>query len=112
MIETLKVSDNYNFRLCKRDSIGINDTPYEELLVKSENLADKYVIEIRLESDYHDFNGQPIKYTYYDVYIAHGMSSRKESLLDTKEYVEVLNEAIDFAYKVKDFIENNPEWHK
>jgi len=112
MIETIKVSGEGNFRLCKRDGIGMNNTPFEELFVRSEGLADKYVVEIRLDSDYKPFNGQPIKQTYTNVYIAHGMRSVNESLAETSEYVDVLKEAIDFAYEVKNFIESSEEWSK
>lgn len=110
MNNVLMTSSNGNFCLCHRHGVGINDTPYEELRVTSVRLADKYVIEIRLDADFNDFNGKHIKNTYNDVYIAHGMRSAKESLAETKEYVEVLNEAIEFAEKIKDYIEYNDEW--
>ena len=110
MIETLKISTNSNFRLCKRSGKGVNDTQYEELVVISDNLADKYVVEIRLESDYLPYIGEFVRNKYGDVYIAHGMRSVNESLSETKEYVDVLNEAIEFAYTVKDFINSNDEW--
>ena len=112
MISTLKTSSNGNFRLCHVSSIGMNNTPYEKLSVFSEDLADKYVIDIRLEEnfDVQNYNGQPVKSTYNSVYIARGMRSNADSLAETEEYIEVLKEALEFAKIVKDFIESSDEW--
>ena len=111
-LETIKTSSDGNFRLCKKNGVGREETPFEELVVVSENLAEKHVIEIRLDSNYIPFNGQPVKYTYYDVYIAHGMRGSKDSIEDIKEYITVLEEAVKFATIVKDYIESSDEWSR
>lgn len=100
-----------DFTLVKESGIGVSDTPYEELRVISEGAAEKHVVEVRLESDYKAFNGQPVKYKYYGVEIAHGMRTSRDSLADTAEYIQVLQDALDFAKLVEKYIHDNG-WDK
>lgn len=110
-MDIIKTSSNGNFIFYKRNGIGMNDTPFESLEIRSEGLAEKHVVEIRLDSDYKPYDGKPIKHTYSDVYISHGMRGHKDTIDDIKEYIEVLNEAIEFVQYIKDFIENS-DWKK
>ena len=99
--EALMTSSNGNFWLVNESGIGINDTPWTGLRVMSSDEAEEYVIEIRLDSKgFADFNGEPVHKTYRGAYIAHGMRSRVETLDETERYVELLQEAIDFARKI------------
>ena len=100
-----------DFTLVKESGIGVSDTPYEELRVISEGAAEKHVVEVRLESDYQPFNGQPVKYKYYGVEVAHGMRTKRDSLADTAEYIQVLQDALDFAKLVEKYIHEN-DWAK
>lgn len=94
------------FSLVEDSGIGINNTPWEGLKVISKGLAKKHVVEIRLHTKGSPgFNGEPVTYQYSDVEIAHGMRSTSDTLEDTEEYIEVLEDAVDFAKRIKKFIE-------
>lgn len=102
----LKSSDGM-FELVKVEGTGMNNTPYTALTVRSSGLAEKYVVEIRLQSTWQDFTGDPVKYSYYGVEVAHGMRSVADTLEETQEYIDVLQSALSFAYKVEDYIADN-----
>ena len=102
--------DEY-FDFCIEHGIGMGDTPWTGLKVKSKGLADKYVVEIRLDyKGYYPFNGEPIVYQYGDVQVAHGMRMKKDTLDETREYIAVLEDAVDFAERVLNWIRNNPDY--
>lgn len=104
--------DEY-FDFCIEHGIGMKDTPWTGLKVKSKGLAKEYVVEIRLvDKGYHPFDGEPVVYKYYDVEVAHGIRGRRETLDETREYVTVLEDAVDFAERVLDWIRNNPDYDK
>lgn len=95
------------FTFCKESGIGVEDTPWEGLTVKSKGLAKKHVVEIRLNVKGNPaFDGEPVKFQYKDCYIAHGMRSASDTLDETAEYIDVLENAIDFAERVNDWIWN------
>ena len=97
--------DMFTFR--KESGIGMSNTPWEGLRVDSKGLAEKHVVEIRLNTKgWNDFNGEPVKYQYKDCYIAHGMRSRSDTLDETAEYIDVLEDALVFAERVNDWIWN------
>lgn len=100
------------FALRKRYGVGMNDTPYEALEVISKAIPEKYVVEIRLESYHPAFEGEPVKYEYRKdpATVAHGMAMRQETLEDTEEYIEVLEDAVAFARKVNNWINQNPDY--
>lgn len=91
------------FKLIKTSGVGMNKTPWEGYEVRSFGDAKEFVVEIRLRSSWESFDGPdaPVKYTYHDLYIAHGMRSSIESLDETKRYIEVLQSALEFAEKIK-----------
>lgn len=94
------------FSLIEDGGIGINDTPWEGLRVISKGSAKKHVVEIRLKTKGSpDFNGEPVTYQYSDVEVAHGMRSTSDTLEDTEEYIEVLEDAVAFARKVKKYLQ-------
>lgn len=97
-------SDPY-FSLVEDSGIGINNTPWEGLYVISKGPAEKHVVEIRLKTKgFPDFNGEPVTYQYSDVEVAHGMRSTSDTLEDTEEYIEVLEDAVAFAKKIKKYL--------
>lgn len=112
MREVIMTSNSGDYTLVKKSGVGAGDRPWEGLEVRSSGNADKHVVEIRLDSDNFMTNiksNEPFKYTYNDVHIAHGMRSCKDTIQETKEYIEVLTEAIEFAGIVKEYIKNS-EW--
>lgn len=103
----LLTSDDGYFELVKVSSIGMNDTPFTRLFVNSSGLAEDYVIEIRLDPEYREFDGEEFEYLYNDVSVAHGMSMKHETLENTAEYISILQSALDFAYEIKDYLVSN-----
>lgn len=99
-----------DFSLVHESSIGREDTPLEGLKVISDGLAEKHVVEVRLDSDFQSFNGEPVKYMYYNIYIAHGMRMKSDTIEETKEYIQVLQDAIEFAKKVEVWCKENNWW--
>ena len=99
-----------NFTLEHVTGVGINDTPYEELEVRSKGLADKHVVSVRLDSGVYSFNGEPVKRLVNKVYVNHGMRMTTDTLAETKEYIDVLNEALDVAFEVQKYCILNGWW--
>lgn len=110
--EVIMTSPSGIFSLGVDSGIGVKDTPWEELKVKSSGLAEKYMVEIRIQSPYYNLDGKSIRRKAYpdEVEVVHGVSERRESLEDTIEYIGVLQEAVEFAKQISDFIKRNPEW--
>lgn len=100
-----------NFTLEYVTGVGINDTPYEELNVRSKGLAEKHVVEVRLNfRGCPDYNGEPVKYMYVGVEVSHGMRMQKDTLAETQEYIKVLQEALDVAFEVQKYCILNGWW--
>lgn len=110
-MSTTTIKTYGDFELVYQKGVGINDTPYEELYVISKGLAKKHVIEVRLDS-YHSprFEGEPVKYIYHNVYVSHGMRCVSDSLVETKEYIDVLKDALDVAFEVQKYCMLNGWW--
>lgn len=99
--------DEY-FEFVRTEGIGINDTPWKALEVISKPLAYKHVIEIRLVPiNDMEYNGTPIVQTYNGAYIARGMRSCKDTLDDTKEYIKVLQDAVEFTETINKWLLTN-----
>lgn len=99
-----------NFTLVKENGVGVNDTPWEGLSVRSSDAAAKHVVEVRLHNvNWNDFNGTPVKYKYDTemTEISHGMRMSRDSFTDTEEYIEVLKSALTFAKRVNQWIIDN-----
>lgn len=93
------------FTLVSEEGIGIENTPWKGLSVISSGLAKKHVVEVRMITEGSpDFNGEPVKYKYSGAYVAHGMRNQIDTLSDTKEYIQVLQSALDFAQGMDKFI--------
>ena len=89
--------------------VGINDTPYKALDVASIGDADKYVVDVRLNSNMPVFTGEPVRYKYKDAVVSYGLSSRQYTLEDTKNLISILQDAIEFAERINDWLSENPE---
>lgn len=95
------------FSFVKESGVGINDTPWTGLKVISKGLAKKHVVEIRLNSrGWHDFDGEPVDFEYSGCYIAHGMRSTSDTLDETAEYIDVLEDAYSFALQVDEWLQD------
>lgn len=108
MVEDIKQFGNF---ILQHESGVVNDTPWEGLRVKSVGLAGKHVVEIRLDTtNIYDFNGEPVKYMYRNVYVSHGVRMKQDTLAETQEYIEVLREAIEVAFDVHKYCVLNGWW--
>lgn len=108
--ETIFEDENFDF--VRTHGIGRNDTPWTGLAVvtKEGTPAKKHVVEIRLNyKGDPEFDGTPVEYKYSGCQVAHGMRSQIDTLDDTAEYIEVLEDALDFAYRVNDWLFHNDE---
>ena len=106
------IFEDENFIFGQESGIGREDTPWTGLRVRTKegSPAYKHVIEIRLnDKGWHDFNGEPVNYSYSDCYVAHGVRGTSDTLDDTKEYIETLSDAVDFAERVNDWLFHNQD---
>lgn len=101
-----------NFELIKKSGLGIENTPWTGLEVESKNIAKKHVVEVRLKSDFPDFEGKPVQYKYSRAYVVHGMRMKEDSLKETLEYIDVLKEAVKFSEKIEKWMDKNPQWKR
>ena len=107
-----EIKDFGNFVLYYVEGIGRENTHYEELEVRSKGLADKHVVNIELNtSGVYIFDGTPVKYAYRSVEVKHGMRMTIDTLAETKEYIDVLNEALDVAFEVQKYCILNGWWN-
>lgn len=96
------------FELVTNRGVGMNNTPWTGLEIRSKGLAKKHVIEIRLNSKgMGKWDGTPYNVDYDDVYVSQGIRMRSNSLHETQEVIDVLEDAIDFSYKVLDWLRDN-----
>lgn len=96
--------DEY-FEFMEVSGVGVQQTPWTGLKIRSKELALKHVVEIRLiKKGNPRYDGTPVYLEYSGCHIAHGMRSSIDTLDDTKEYVMVLEDAIDFAERVNDYL--------
>ena len=93
------------FTLISEEGVGREDTSWKGLAIIGNDLAEKHVVEIRMiTKGSPEFNGEPVKYKYDGVYVAHGMRSVMDTLKDTEEYIQVLQSALDFAKGMDKYI--------
>lgn len=109
-VEVIREFDN--FTLVRVESIGMNDTPYTALEVRKKGLAEKHVVDVKLDRKNVEYDGTPIVHKYTNVYVNHGMRMRQDTLAETKEYIDVLNEAVEVAFEVMKYCVINGLWAK
>lgn len=111
MAEITEIKKFDNFILRRVQGVGANDTPYDELEVKSIGLAEKHVVEVRLGyKGFYEYKGEPVKYEYSEVEVSHGMRCRRDTLAETAEYIKVLQEAVEVAFEVQKYCVLNGWW--
>lgn len=99
-----------DFELWEIKSTGVNNTPYHTIEVRNTGTAKKHVIEIRLNRTNVSYNGEPVKHTFYNVYIAQGMRGETNTLEETKECADALYKAIEAAFDIKKYLFLNGWW--
>ncbi len=104
------IFSNSNFVFFMYSGTGVNDTPFKSLRVASIGDADKYVVEVRLNSNMLVFTGEPVCYKYKDAIVSYGSSSRQYTLEDTKNLINILQDAVEFAERINSWLSENPEW--
>ena len=111
MAEITEIKKFDNFILRRIQGVGANDTPYDELEVKSIGLAEKHVVSIRLNyRGFYPYEGNPVKYEYNGVEVSHGMRMKSDTLAETAEYIKVLQEAVEVAFEVQKYCVLNGWW--
>ena len=103
------IFENEFFSFVRTSGIGRNDIPWTGLEVRSKGLAEKHVIQVRLNSEgWHDFETEDeVVYTYSDAYVSQGMRMKSNSLEETEEVIEVLQSAVDFAREINEWLFHN-----
>ena len=104
------IFSNSNFVFFMYSGVGINDTPFESLRVASIGDADKYVVEVRLNSNMLVFTGEPVCYKYKDAIVSYGLSSRQYTLEDTKNLINILQDVVEYAERINSWLSENTEW--
>lgn len=97
----IMASKNHNFLLNKYISDELETGI--EYKIESIDEAKKHVVEIRFEYGIKTKNDNQL------IYIAHGFRNAIDTLEDTKELIEVLQEAVDFVEKLNEYFDNNSE---
>ena len=82
---------------------------YKELTIITDGLARKHVVEVRLDYVYFNMEGRD-KQKYNNVYISHGMRMQSDTLAETQEYIEVLQQALEFAKRTEEYCRENGWW--
>lgn len=104
------IFSNSNFIFFKYSGVGVNDTPFESLRVASIGDADKYAIEVRLNTDMQVFTGKPVQYKYHDAVVSYGLPSRQYTLDDTKNFINILQDAVEFAERINQWLSEDLKW--
>lgn len=101
MEHILLVSNDGLFELVEEELTGRDGVAHTSLRVRSNGLAEKHVVEIRLFSV--SFN----VLLFRDVYVAHGMRGKADTLDETIEYAKVLESAVAFAHDVLFYVKTH-----
>ena len=99
-----------HFELYEIESTGINNTPYHTLEVRSTGTAKKHVIEIRLNRVNVDYNGEPVKHKFYNIYVSHDMRSEMDTLSESIECANAIKAAVDAAFEIQKYCVFNGWW--
>ena len=98
------------FELYEIESTGINNTPYHTLEVRSTGNAKKHVIEIRLNRVNVNYNGEPVKHVFRDIYVSHGMRSETDTLTESLICANAIIAAVNAAFEIKKYCVFNGWW--
>lgn len=104
------ILQNDNFVLFKSGGIGMQDTPYMRLEVRSQGKAKEQVVRIEMIGNMPKFEGTPVQYKYHNAHVAYGLNIRTPSRKDIEDLIEVLQDALNFVDRVNAWLNDNPEW--
>lgn len=97
------------FDLVERKGIGRNNTPYTLKEVKSKGLAEKWIVEIRLnQKGFPPFEGTSVEYQYNGCYINYGLRGRIDTHIE--EFIQVLQAAQDFKSQIDNMYDFKPHF--
>lgn len=100
-VEKCISSETGLFTLCKV-TIEKPDVIITEYVIRSNKEADDFVVRI-------DFGySHGFEHDYNKVEISHGFRSRGETLEETARYIEILQEALNFVPKAKQYALDHP----
>ena len=92
-----------NFSLVQESGIGMQDTPWTGYKVKRSKLADTYVVDVRIDNRWSDFNGEPVEYEPRRCEVSYGMRMAHNTVSDIRQFIALLEEAISFKQKLDDY---------
>lgn len=105
------IMQNDNFMFIMYEGTGMQDTPYACLEVRSIGKADEQAVHIGMHGNMPKFDGTPVQYKYHDdACVTYGLNNRIPSRKDIEDFIEVLQDAINFADRVNAWLNDNPEW--
>lgn len=104
------IFQNENFQFMEYSGVGVNDTEYQALRVDRIGNAEKYMVDVELNFKFPNFNGDFVKYKYYDATVTYGSSNRIPKLEEVEEFIEVLQDGIAFARYINKWLDENPEY--
>ena len=108
--EVLLTSRGGNFKLCTNSGIGMQNTPWTGFVVVRSKLADKHVVDIRIDTQWADFNGEPVDYQPRACHVCNGMRSTRDTIADLQTFILLLEEAIEFKYEIDDYFSDVPDY--
>lgn len=102
------IFENEYFEFIRRTGVGANNTPWTALRVEAKGLAEKHVVEVRLNRrGFPQYSGTPLVEEYTGAEVSHGMRMMSDTLDETREYIEVLQQAVTFAEAVNNWLYRN-----
>ena len=106
--DLLLTSRGGNFKLYTESGIGMHNTPWTGFKVVRSKLADKHVVDVRVDTQWADLNGEPVEYQPRACYVAYGMRSTRGTVADIQTFIRLLEEAIEFKYEIDDYFSDVP----
>lgn len=105
-METVFTLGDFTLKIEERNR---GDENYKGLTIITDGLAKKHVVEVRLDYVYFNMEGRD-KQKYDNVYVSHGMRMKSDTLAETQEYIETLQQALEFAKQVEQYCRENDWW--
>lgn len=107
-----------DFTLVRETGTSIHDVPWDGLNIISKGIAEKHIINIRLDSvmlsDEYDENDKILPTRYIckpeGIEVSHGMRMKRDTLDETLEYAQALVQAVEFAKLVQNWLKMHDEW--
>lgn len=112
-LDTIMKSSSGNFSLVLEGGGDVDTVFWKGLGTRNPEYNNKYLIQIYLK-DCGQIRIDEIhtKYKYNSSYVYTGMKTNEYTHAELEEYIELLQEAIEFSKKINKFIEQSDEWHE